>query len=91
MTNTEQDFSRHGVYVIDIASGIRLTLVGMGTAFALLLLLMLAICIVGWIVRRTGHIDPTALEGQTDINARDKALAAVVAVSWSLARIDPEK
>ena len=45
----------------------------MGTAFGLLLLLTLIIVVVGWLTRAVG--------GQPAPDARDKALAAVVAVS----------
>ncbi len=67
-----------------VSEGATLTLVGMGTAFGLLLLMMLVITAVGRVVgfaeRRAGRGGTLAATKQP-ASDRDKALAAVVAVS----------
>ena len=75
---------------MDTEVGLRLTLVGMGTAFALLFLLVLVMSVMGWLVRRTGGGGQAASRGQADADARDRALAAVVAVTAVLAKGDAD-
>jgi Na+-transporting methylmalonyl-CoA/oxaloacetate decarboxylase gamma subunit len=65
-----------------IDEGVRLTMVGMGTAFALLLLLTLVVTLMGaafrWVAGRgVAREDPAA---------RDRAVAAAVAVGVMRAR-----
>ena len=74
---------------MDTEAGLRLTLVGIGTAFALLFLLMLVMSLMGWLVRRAGG-GAAASGGQTDADPRDRALAAVVAVTAVLAKADAD-
>ena len=67
-----------------VAEGARLTAIGMVTAFGLLLLLIFVIVAVGRIVgfaerRSRERAQPVPDEAPADV--RDKALAAVVAVS----------
>ena len=69
---------------IVVEEGLRLTAIGMGTAFALLLLLMLLIVLMG---RLVGHGpddasgDGLPIPRRSVHDDRDRALAAVVAVS----------
>ena len=86
---TRQRIVLHEV-VVDTEAGLRLTLVGMGTAFALLFLLMLVMSLMGWLVRRTGRGGQAASGGLTDADGRDRALAAVVAVTTVLAKGDAD-
>ena len=75
-----------GEAVIDQAifeEGVRLTLIGMGTAFALLVGMALIIAIVGWTVgprSRWARQSDIVLSDDSDEH-RGKALAAVAAVS----------
>jgi Na+-transporting methylmalonyl-CoA/oxaloacetate decarboxylase gamma subunit len=71
-----------------VDEGIRLTLVGIGTAFALLLLLTLVVALMGVVVReiaRTGERSSGGA-GKADTELRDRALAAVVGVGIMRAR-----
>ena len=65
-----------------IDEGVRLTMVGMGTAFALLLLLTLVVTLMGvafrWVAGRG--------VAREDPEARDRAVAAAVAVGVMRAR-----
>ena len=65
-----------------IDEGVRLTMVGMGTAFALLLLLTLVVTLMGvafrWVAGRGA--------AREDPEARDRAVAAAVAVGVMRAR-----
>lgn len=69
--------------------GARLTAIGMGTASIILLLLTLVIVVVGrlarWGLRRAAPQAVTA-PGEPAPDVRDRALAAVVAVSAMLER-----
>ena len=61
-----------------------MTLVGIGTAFALLLLLTLIVAVTGQITRLIARRGADRAAGEArdpDSDARDKALAAVVGVS----------
>jgi len=71
--------------------GVRLTLIGMGTAFALLAVMSLVIAVVGWTVgpgsRWARHSGTTTSDEPDDSDEqRGKALAAVAAVSALLER-----
>ena len=71
--------------------GIRLTVIGMGTAFVLLLLLTFMILIFGWLFGLDGRFRIGSRETDfqdTDQESYDKALAAVVAVSTVANRSD---
>ena len=72
-----------------VQDGVRLTVIGMGTAFTVLLLLTLAITLVGrlvgcWSPKATGELG-SGLGGPAS-DARDRALAAVVAVATVLGK-----
>ncbi len=67
-----------------VEQGVRLTAIAMGTAFALLLLLMLVIAVVRRLVAAGSRRDSREAEtppGKPGPDDRDRALAAVVAVS----------
>ena len=70
-----------------VEQGLRLTVIGIGTAFAVLLLLTLVIVLVGRFAgpgaRKASAAETPAPAGAVD-DPRDKALAAVVAVSAAL-------
>ena len=62
----------------------------MGTAFGLLILLMIIILVVAWAVGRfqgREEAQPASLDEEAE--ARDKALAAVIAVTAVLATTGP--
>ena len=75
-----------------VDAGLRLTAIGMGTAFALLLFLSLLVAVIGRVLRsrRARPSDErAAAAGEPGPEQRDRALAAVAAVSALLARGDP--
>ena len=63
------------------SEGVTLTLIGMGTAFGLLLLMMLVIVAVGRVVAVAERRADAPATTEQPVPERDKALAAVVAVS----------
>ena len=74
-----------------VEQGLKLTALAMGTAFASLLLLMLAIAVVGRLVAAGSRGDSRQAEtppGEPAPDDRDRALAAVVAVSAVFERRD---
>ena len=67
-----------------VEQGAKLTAIGMGTAFAILLLLTLVIMVMGSLAGRVsrGAAPQAAMTSdETSLEVRDRALAAVVAVS----------
>jgi Na+-transporting methylmalonyl-CoA/oxaloacetate decarboxylase gamma subunit len=64
-----------------VDEGVRLTLVGIGTAFALLLLLTLMIVLMGGVARLISRRGAGGARDEAGPEARHKALAAVVGVS----------
>ena len=71
--------------------GIRLTAIGIGTVFAILILLTLVIKGLGKVVRvfhSIGTAKTGATQDESAVESQDKALAAVVAVSAVLENRD---
>ena len=76
-----------------VEQGVRLTVIGIGIAFAVLLLLTVAITLMAFLVRLGSRIaskgaGAAASPDEVTPDARERALAAVVAVSAMLGRID---
>ena len=74
-----------------VEEGIRLTVIGMGVAFAVLLLLTLLLTLSGRFVgpgSRLARGEAASPQNEPDLDPRDKALAAVAAVSAALSEGD---
>ena len=69
-----------------INQGLILTAIGLGTAFGLLIVLMISIQVSGWIIHIPDRRDKK--EQDLALERRDKSIAAIAAVSLLLQKHD---